>query len=162
MNKTHLITAIIIASLSFSGLALASETPAPSSERPAGQGGKPGKPGRPDAKRPGFKECDKDGDKALNRAEFTACFPKRAERFDVIDANKDGKVTREEMQAAREAEKTERRRAFFASCDVNKDGQLSFDEFDACSRAHQEKMRKDRQNRQKPPHAPKSKDQVQS
>lgn len=44
-----------------------------------------------------FKAADKDGDGHISRAEAEASMPKVAKRFDVLDANKDGKLTREEL-----------------------------------------------------------------
>jgi Ca2+-binding EF-hand superfamily protein len=48
---------------------------------------------------------DTDHDQAISRAELGDSHPRLAERFDTIDANRDGKLTREEMQAARQAHK---------------------------------------------------------
>jgi len=50
-----------------------------------------------------FKQADADGDGALSRAEAEKGMPRLARHFDVIDANKDGLVTREELEAARKA-----------------------------------------------------------
>lgn len=46
-----------------------------------------------------IKRWDTDGDGAVSKAEWTAA-GRPAERFDMIDANKDGKVTAAEMEAA--------------------------------------------------------------
>jgi Ca2+-binding EF-hand superfamily protein len=46
-----------------------------------------------------FKKLDTDGDGRISRAEAQAA-PRLAERFDAIDANKDGYITKEELQAA--------------------------------------------------------------
>ena len=46
-----------------------------------------------------IKNWDKNGDGAVDRAEWTAA-GRPAERFDIVDANKDGKVTAEELAAA--------------------------------------------------------------
>ena len=46
-----------------------------------------------------IKNWDKNGDGAVDRAEWTAA-GRPAERFDMVDANKDGKVTAEELAAA--------------------------------------------------------------
>lgn len=48
-----------------------------------------------------LKELDKDGDKALTRAEIGDRLPKLGENFDRFDGNRDGKLTREEMRAGR-------------------------------------------------------------
>jgi Ca2+-binding EF-hand superfamily protein len=45
------------------------------------------------------KAWDKDGDGAVNKEEWAAA-GRPAERFDLVDANKDGKVTAEELGAA--------------------------------------------------------------
>ena len=46
---------------------------------------------------------DTDHDQALSRAEIGDKLPRLSENFDSIDNNHDGKITREEMRAAREA-----------------------------------------------------------
>lgn len=82
---------------------------------------------------PRFEECDKNNDKTLSFEEFSACFPRDAEkRFASIDTNKDGKITREEMNAFRDARRAEKRRELFKQCDKNNDGVLSFEEFEQC------------------------------
>lgn len=48
------------------------------------------------------KSWDKDGDGAVSRDEWTAA-GRPAERFDAVDANKDGKVTVAELEAAFQA-----------------------------------------------------------
>lgn len=50
------------------------------------------------------KAWDKDGDGAISKAEWTAA-GRPAERFDAVDANKDGKVTAAELEAAMAAMK---------------------------------------------------------
>ena len=63
------------------------------------------------------------GDKVLTKAEFQA---KGAQMFDMMDANKDGKLDQAD-RAAHEGQ-------MFTQADTNKDGVISKDEFDA---AHQ-------------------------
>ena len=46
-----------------------------------------------------IKQWDKDGDGAVSKDEWVAA-GRPAERFDVVDANKDGKITAEELAAA--------------------------------------------------------------
>lgn len=46
-----------------------------------------------------IKNWDKNGDGAVDKDEWTAA-GRPAERFDMIDANKDGKVTAAELEAA--------------------------------------------------------------
>jgi Ca2+-binding EF-hand superfamily protein len=48
-----------------------------------------------------FKAADTDGDGALNLAEAQTGMPKLAEKFSEIDTNNDGKVTPDEIRAAR-------------------------------------------------------------
>lgn len=48
-----------------------------------------------------LQELDSDGDQALSRAEIGDQLPKLAENFDRLDADRDGKLTREEMRAGR-------------------------------------------------------------
>jgi Ca2+-binding EF-hand superfamily protein len=44
-----------------------------------------------------WKAADKDGDGAISRSEAEAGMPMLFRRFDQLDANKDGKITRDEM-----------------------------------------------------------------
>jgi Ca2+-binding EF-hand superfamily protein len=46
-----------------------------------------------------IKNWDKNGDGAVDKAEWTAA-GRPAERFDAVDANKDGKITAAELEAA--------------------------------------------------------------
>jgi Ca2+-binding EF-hand superfamily protein len=46
-----------------------------------------------------FKAADKNGDGGLSKEEATASMPRLARHFDQLDANKDGVVTLEELQA---------------------------------------------------------------
>ena len=46
-----------------------------------------------------LKAADKNGDGKISREEAVASLPKLAKRFDKIDANKDGFITKEEMKA---------------------------------------------------------------
>jgi hypothetical protein len=60
-----------------------------------------------------FKQMDTDGDGAISRAEYDVAGQKMNERrakfFEMADANKDGRLSREEMQAVRQ---THRRGAY--------------------------------------------------
>ena len=75
----------------------------------------------------GMAQMDTDGDGRISRAEAQAAASRFAERFDAMDANKDGYLDRSDMQARM----AERRAAFFAAADANKDGHLSREEFAA-------------------------------
>jgi Ca2+-binding EF-hand superfamily protein len=46
-----------------------------------------------------FRGADKDGDGALSKAEAEAGMPRLAKHFDAIDANKDGKLSQDELRA---------------------------------------------------------------
>ncbi len=50
-----------------------------------------------------FKKADADGNGMLSRAEAEKGTPRLARQFDVIDTNKDGQLSRDEMSAARKA-----------------------------------------------------------
>lgn len=79
--------------------------------------------------------ADTDGDGRVSRAEATTAGAERAgEWFDKLDANKDGFVTQEETDQAREARRgmmRERMDEHFKTADINSDGQLSLDEVQA-------------------------------
>jgi Ca2+-binding EF-hand superfamily protein len=49
-----------------------------------------------------IKQWDKDGDGAISKEEWIGA-GRPAERFDLVDANKDGKITVEELTAAMKA-----------------------------------------------------------
>ena len=55
-----------------------------------------------------FKKADTDGDGALSKAEAEKNMPRLAKDFDAIDANKDGKVTPDEIRASMQARMAER------------------------------------------------------
>lgn len=57
------------------------------------------------AMRERLRSLDTDGDQQLSRAEIGDRMPKLAQDFDRIDSNRDGKLSREEMRAARQAGK---------------------------------------------------------
>lgn len=50
-----------------------------------------------------FKQADADGNGALSKAEAEKGMPGLARRFDAIDGNKDGQLSRDEIEAARKA-----------------------------------------------------------
>lgn len=53
----------------------------------------------------GFRHADADGDGAISRDEAGKHAPRLARRFDAIDADRDGKLTQEELRAYREAKR---------------------------------------------------------
>ena len=53
-----------------------------------------------------FKHADADGDGAISRAEAEKYAPRLARKFDLIDSNKDGKLTQDELRAYRESKRT--------------------------------------------------------
>jgi hypothetical protein len=55
-----------------------------------------------------FKKADADGDGTLSRAEAGKGMPRLARHFDAIDADQDGRVTRDEIDAARKARASRR------------------------------------------------------
>jgi Ca2+-binding EF-hand superfamily protein len=109
----------------------------------------------------GIARWDADGDGKLSRQEV-ANAPRLAQEFDAIDANKDGFLTIEELQAARqaygpggrgggwakwdadgdgkisrqEAANAPRLSQYFDTIDANKDGFLTADELQAARQAH--------------------------
>ena len=50
-----------------------------------------------------FKKADADGNGSLSRAQADKGMPRLARRFDGMDANKDGQLSQEELNAARKA-----------------------------------------------------------
>lgn len=69
-----------------------------------------------------FARMDTNGNNRLSREEIVAARGAAATaRFDELDADKDGAVTRREYLDAG--------RAIFRAADLNRDGKLSFDEF---------------------------------
>lgn len=62
------------------------------------------------AMRERLRALDTDGDQQLSRAELGDKHPKLAADFDRFDANRDGKLSREEMRAGHEARRSESKR----------------------------------------------------
>ena len=52
-----------------------------------------------------FKKADADGNSALSRAEVEKSMPRLARKFDQLDANKDGQLSRDEMKAGKKTHK---------------------------------------------------------
>ncbi len=55
-----------------------------------------------------FRHADTDGDGAISRAEADKNAPRLAKKFDLIDSNKDGKLTQDELRAYRESKRSPR------------------------------------------------------
>jgi Ca2+-binding EF-hand superfamily protein len=75
-----------------------------------------------------FKKADADGNGALSRAEVEKSIPRLAPKFDQIDTNKDGQLSRAELHAWKKAHRGERQaRAAerFRHADSNGDGKIS-------------------------------------
>ena len=72
--------------------------------------------------------ADTDSDGRLSQAEFVAS---ALARFDANDANRDGAITTEEVQAAMQGHREDRRERLFAALDADSDGMISRAEFDA-------------------------------
>ena len=79
-----------------------------------------------------FQELDANGDGQVTREEMQA---RRAERFTKADANGDGQLSVEEMQAAGQQKVNDRVTKMFERNDANKDGFLSPDELPKPRRA---------------------------
>lgn len=76
----------------------------------------------------GLDRADADGDDRISQAEFVTA---RTARLSEADANRDGQVTREEAQAAWQANRSERRGQMFARLDTDRNGSISQAEFEA-------------------------------
>lgn len=74
-----------------------------------------------------MEKVDTNQDGKISREEADAA---RKARFDAVDANNDGTVTFEEMERAREQRQVNRRKRHFDRMDANDDGVLSPDEMD--------------------------------
>lgn len=111
MKKTMIGGAAAIALAAVSGMAVA-QTAAPDANR------------APNAARAQTAE------RSVTQAEFVEG---RLARLIAADTNRDGTVTPEEMQAARQAQRTERLNQRFAKLDANGDGSISRAEFDAAN-----------------------------
>lgn len=89
-----------------------------------------------------FKKADADGNGALSRAEVEKSLPRLATRFDQIDANKDGQLSRDEMAAWKKTHRHARRHASKADRQVRSAERFKHADTDgdgAISRAEAEK-----------------------
>lgn len=130
---------------------LGAEDAQPKGERPKGPGG-PGGPGAPGGKGEFFKSMDKDGDKAISKAEAG----ERWQGLGRLDKNGDEKLTMEELAAGRPGGPGEGgapkggpggpqagRGEFFKNADKNNDGKISKDEVPAEAWERMGKLDKD-------------------
>jgi len=83
-----------------------------------------------------FNKADADGNGTLSRAEVAKSLPPLAKKFDRIDANKDGQLSRDEMNAGKKtqkhahkkgnkADRQARAAARFKHADTNADAKIS-------------------------------------
>ena len=75
-----------------------------------------------------FKKADTDGNGTLSRAEAEKGMPGLAKKFDQIDTNKDGQLSRDELKAFKKAHKGDRKAKAderFKHADTNGDGKIS-------------------------------------
>ena len=83
-----------------------------------------------------FKKADADGNGTLSRAEVEKSMPRLAEKFDQIDTNKDGQLSRDEMKAWKKTHKHAHKKGNkadrqakaaerFKHADTNGDGKIS-------------------------------------
>ena len=107
----HVITLVAALSLAVSTLAVHAQTSGEPKDQGKAQGKEQGPAGRGERPSPEkmrqmfderFKKADVDGDGALSRAEAEKGMPMLARDFDAIDANRDGKLTPDEIRAAME------------------------------------------------------------
>jgi len=75
-----------------------------------------------------LRAADTNADGRISREEAQAALPRLYENFDLVDANHDGFVTAEEMQAARLAHRGAGRGEGWKQWDANGDGRLSREE----------------------------------
>lgn len=86
--------------------------------------------------RPHRGAADTDGDGRISQAEFVSG---RVTRLTALDANRDGSVAREEMQAGREARRDELADRRFERLDADDDGSISRPEYDSARDARPER-----------------------
>lgn len=119
MKKTLLLGGMVAATLAAAGIATAQTATQTAAQTPT-------ETSAPAAMRQLRGDTDNDG--RLSRAEFVEG---RIARLTAQDANGDGSVSREEMQAAGQARRAERADARFAKLDADGNGAISRAEFDA-------------------------------
>ncbi len=137
----------LVAGLFAAGIAIAQSTaPAPAPAAAASPAAPADKMARPHHGYHGhgdrIAQLDKDKDGAISRAE-AAGHPMLSKGFDAIDSNKDGKLSKEELQAQHQAMREkhrERADARFKAADKDGDGALSQQEADAAAREQAARM----------------------
>ncbi len=78
-----------------------------------------------------WKKVDTDGDGTISKAEAEANAPRLARDFDKVDASHDGKITREELQAAGKQARHARGKEWWEKVDTDGDGAVSRAEAEA-------------------------------
>jgi Ca2+-binding EF-hand superfamily protein len=142
------LTASLVAGLFVAGVAIA-QASAPASGAPAASAPKAAASAPTDKMAPPahghgnlIAQLDKDKDGFISKTE-AAGHPMLAKRFDAIDSNKDGKLSKEELQAAHQAMREkhrERADAQFKAADKDGDGALSVQEAEAAARERVARM----------------------
>lgn len=136
----------LVAGLFAAGIAIAQSTPpapagaAPSANAAAAPADKMARPHHRHGHH--MAQLDKDKDGAISRAE-AASHPLLSKGFDTADTNKDGKLSKEELQATHEAMRgrhQERHEAHFKAADKDGDGALSLQEAEVASREKTARM----------------------
>ena len=87
-----------------------------------------------------FGKIDANSDEVVTRAEVVAFADERMKEF---DGDRDGQITRAELQAGREARREQHQKAMFERLDANNDGALSAEEFRNKRALHPSKGRRD-------------------
>lgn len=136
----------LVAGLFAAGIAIAQSTPptpAGTSAAPAATTAPADRMARPHHRHGDpMTQLDKDKDGMISRAE-AADHPLLSKGFDAADSNKDGKLSKEELQATHEAMRAkhqERHAAHFKAADKDGDGALSQQEAEAAAREKTARM----------------------
>lgn len=136
----------LVAGLFAAGIAIAQSTPpapagaAPSANAAAAPADKMARPHQRHGQH--LAQLDQDKDGTISRAE-AASHPLLSKGFDTADANKDGKLSKEELQATQQAMRArhqERHEAHFKAADKDSDGALSLQEAEAAAREKTARM----------------------
>jgi Ca2+-binding EF-hand superfamily protein len=84
-----------------------------------------------------FARLDTNGDGYIDKSEARGPL---AERFDAVDTDHDGRLSREELKAERAVHDMKRGKGGLAMLDTDHDGQVSWAEFSAAIKAHFETL----------------------